>query len=148
MNNNAEKWLFAFSKVKWLLLTGQVEKSVRFSCQIFSGFNILKLLKSVNFWQSYSKNKKVDIFGDKGYICTYIVIFGTAGLQEEQPACKNWVMRCWCRYLSGARCRLFVYSLADATAIPQLHHLLPHLNPDWSYVSCTGLPRLSWKRGC
>jgi len=25
---------------------------------------------------------------------------------EEHPACKNWVMRCWCGYLSGARCRL------------------------------------------
>jgi len=27
------------------------------------------------------------------------------------------------------------------------HHLLPHLNPDWFYLSGTGLPRLSWKRG-
>ena len=27
------------------------------------------------------------------------------------------------------------------------HHLLPHLNPDWFYLSCTGLPRLSGKRG-
>ena len=23
----------------------------------------------------------------------------------------------------------------------------PHLNPDWFYLSGTGLPRLSWKRG-
>ena len=29
---------------------------------------------------------------------------------------------------------------------PQTHHLLPHLNPDWFYLSGTGLPRLSWKR--
>ena len=29
------------------------------------------------------------------------------------------------------------------------HHLLPHLNSDWFYLSGigTGLPRLSWKRG-
>ena len=27
--------------------------------------------------------------------------------QEEHPACKNWVIKCWCGYLSGARCRLF-----------------------------------------
>jgi len=27
------------------------------------------------------------------------------------------------------------------------HHLLPHLNPGWFYLSGTGLPRLSWKRG-
>ena len=39
-----------------------------------------------------------------------------AGLQEEHLACKNWVMRCWCGCLSGARCKLFAYGLADATA--------------------------------
>jgi len=32
---------------------------------------------------------------------------------------------------------LFVYGPADATAIPKPHHLLPHLNPDWFYLSCT-----------
>ena len=37
------------------------------------------------------------------------------GRQEEHPACKNWVMRCWCGYLSGARCRLLAYGPADAT---------------------------------
>ena len=31
--------------------------------------------------------------------------------------------------------------------IPKPDHLLPHLNPDWFYLSGTGLPRLSWKRG-
>ena len=29
---------------------------------------------------------------------------------------KNWVMTCWCGYLSGVRCRLFAYGPADATA--------------------------------
>ena len=39
------------------------------------------------------------------------------GRQEECPACsKNWVMECWCCYLSEARCRLFTYGAADATA--------------------------------
>jgi len=29
------------------------------------------------------------------------------GRQEGHPACKKtWVVRCWCGYLSGARCRL------------------------------------------
>ena len=56
-------------------------------------------------------------------------------------------MRCWCvGYLSGTRCRLFAYGPADATAIPKPHHLLPHLNPDWFYLSGTGLPRLSCKK--
>ena len=40
------------------------------------------------------------------------------GLQEEHPASKNLVMRCCCGYLSGARCRLFAYGPADATASP------------------------------
>jgi len=31
--------------------------------------------------------------------------------------------------------------------IPEPHHLLPHLNPEWFYLSGTGLPRLSWKSG-
>ena len=39
------------------------------------------------------------------------------------------------------------YGPADATVIPKPHHLLPHLNPDWFYLSRTGLPRLSWRRG-
>jgi len=56
-------------------------------------------------------------------------------------------MGCWCGCLSGARCRLFAYGPADATDIPKPHHLLPHFNPDWFYLSDTGLPRLSWKRG-
>ena len=30
---------------------------------------------------------------------------------------------------------------------PKPHHILPHLNPDWFYLSGTGLPRLSWKTG-
>ena len=50
-------------------------------------------------------------------------------------------------YLSGARCRLFAYGPADATAIPKPHHLLPHLNPDWFYPFGTGLSRLSRNRG-
>jgi len=38
------------------------------------------------------------------------------GHREEHAACKNWVMRCWCGHLSGARCRWFAYGPADATA--------------------------------
>ena len=40
------------------------------------------------------------------------------GCQEQYPARKNCVMRCWCGYLSGARCRLFAYGPADATTSP------------------------------
>jgi len=45
------------------------------------------------------------------------------GCQEEHPACKKLSdeVLVW---LSGARCRLFAYSPADATVIPKPHHLL------------------------
>jgi len=58
MNNGVENDCFGFSKVKWLHLTGEVDRPVRCSCRICSGFNIQKLMKSVNFRQSYSKNKR------------------------------------------------------------------------------------------
>ena len=45
------------------------------------------------------------------------------GRQEELSACKSWVMWCWRSYLSGAKCKLFTYGPADATAT---HHLLLH----------------------
>jgi len=45
MNNNAENDFFGFPEVKWLHPTGEVDKSVRHSCQIFSGFNAPKIIK-------------------------------------------------------------------------------------------------------
>ena len=53
------------------------------------------------------------------------------GQQEGHPACKNWVLGCWCGYLSGVRCR-FAYGPAGATAT---HCLLLQWNPDWFYLS-------------
>jgi len=37
--------LFAFLKVNWLHLAGEVDKRVRFSCEIFSGFSTPKITK-------------------------------------------------------------------------------------------------------
>jgi len=45
MNNTVENDLFGFLKVQWLHLTGEVDKSVRFACEIFSRFNIAKIIK-------------------------------------------------------------------------------------------------------
>jgi len=47
----------------------------------------------------------------------FIALTLLVGRQEEHPVGKNWLMRCWCGCLSGARCRLFAYGPADATAI-------------------------------
>jgi len=41
-----------------------------------------------------------------------------AGHREKHLACKNWVIKCWRGYLSGARCKWFAYGPADATATP------------------------------
>jgi len=45
-----------------------VDNCVRCSCQIFLDLTCQKLLKLVNFWQSYKKIKKTDVLGDTGYI--------------------------------------------------------------------------------
>ena len=45
MNNAVENDFFWISKVKWLHLTGEVDKSVRFSRQILSGFILPKIVK-------------------------------------------------------------------------------------------------------
>ena len=41
---------------------------------------------------------------------------------------------------------MFVYGPADATAIPKPHHILPHSNQDWFYLSGAVLPMLSLKK--
>jgi len=63
MNNTVENDFSRFPNVKWLHLTGEMGKSVRFSCQIFSWFNLPKLLKSFNFWQISQKNKRRTFLG-------------------------------------------------------------------------------------
>ena len=68
------------------------------------------------------------------------------GVRKSIRPVKKRVTRWWFGYLSGARCRLFAYGPADATA-SQNPIISSHLNPDWFYLSGTGLPRLSWKRG-
>ena len=68
--------------------------------------------------------------------CAFSALTLLVGWQEGHPACKNWVVGCWHGYLSGARCRL-AYGPADATAT---HCLLLRWNPDWFFVSGTGLP--------
>jgi len=68
------------------------------------------------------------------------------GMGKSIQSVKISVIRCWCGYLSEARCRLFAYGPANATEIPTPHYLVTHSNPDWFYLSGTGLPTLSWKK--
>ena len=62
MNHNVEK-LFGFPKVKWLHLTGEVDKSVKCSYQIFSGFYIPKIIRVGYFFDRVIQKIKVDVFG-------------------------------------------------------------------------------------
>ena len=68
--NNNNSWIitfFGFHKVKWLHLIGEVDNCVRFHVKFSQDLAYQKLLKSDNFWQSYSNNKKTDVFGT---LCT------------------------------------------------------------------------------
>jgi len=71
-NHNETNCSTLCHKLKWLHLTGEVDKSVRCSCQTFSTHVKLSpdlthqnLLKSVNFWQSYSQIKRWTFFGTR-----------------------------------------------------------------------------------
>jgi len=56
--------------------------------------------------------------------CCYPRIYAFSALtllgerQERHPACKIWVVRYWCGYLSEVRCKQFAYGPADATTAP------------------------------
>ena len=45
------------------------------------------------------------------------------GQQAEHPACKNWVMRCWCGYLSGADC----LHMVQLMPLPSRNPIIPCL---------------------
>ena len=58
---------FGFPKVKWLHLRGEVDKSVKCSCQVFLGFNIPKIIKMGQFLtELFKKIKRWTYFGDAG----------------------------------------------------------------------------------
>jgi len=67
MNNSVEKrFFFKFLEVKWLHLTGEVDKSVRYSRQLFSRFNIPKIIK-VGFNRVIQKIKNWTLFSGTHY---------------------------------------------------------------------------------
>ena len=68
MNNTVEKWLFGFPKVKWLQHKVKWANVYATDVKFSQDLTHRKSLKSVNFWQSYLKNKKVDVFWDTVYM--------------------------------------------------------------------------------
>ena len=67
MNYNAESDFFAFPDVKWLHLTGGVDKSVRYSCQFFYDLTYRKLSNSVIFDRVIQKIKRWTFWGHRAY---------------------------------------------------------------------------------
>jgi len=65
------------------------------------------------------------------------------GQQEGHRTCKNWVVRYWHGYLSGAKCKLFAYGPADTNATPSS---LAPVKSRMVYLLGAGLPRLSRKK--
>ena len=61
MNNTVENDFFGLLKVKWLHLTGEADRSVRFSCPIFSGFNMPKNHENRLILTELLKNNKCAI---------------------------------------------------------------------------------------
>ena len=98
------------------------------------------------FQADFNTDKCAMILGTIGTVylltyCAFSAVTLLVGHQEEHPVCKNRVMRCWHGYLSAAKCRLFAHGPADATVTPKPHYIVLHLNPEWFYLSGTGLPR-------
>ena len=52
-----------------------------------------------------------------GCVFAFIALTLLVERQKQHSACKNWMMRYQCGYMSGARCRLFAYGPADAVAL-------------------------------
>jgi len=69
-------------------------------------------------------------------VCAFSALTLLIERQEEHPACKNWVVRCRCGYLSRTRYWLFEYGPADATASPSPASFKPRLAlPFWCRLS-------------
>ena len=95
---------FGFPQVKWLRLTGEVDKSVRCSCQIFSGFNIPKIIKIGQFLTELFKNKKVDVFGTQDTLL-YRCLSAASNVKRTLNATKlgiNVYLWCWREWLAGS----------------------------------------------
>jgi len=63
------------------------------------------------------------------------------GVRKSIRPVKNWVMRCWCGYLSAARCKWIAYGPADVTAT-DLTCLVP------AYPGCPGKEAVKWVSVC
>jgi len=79
---------FGFPNVQWLHLTGEMDEWVRYSCQIFSGFNIPKFIK-IGRWTFFSGTQCISeqiAFSAFSALTLLVVLVER---QEAHPACKK-----------------------------------------------------------
>jgi len=57
------------------------------------------------------------------------------GQQEGHPACKNWLVRYWHLYLSGARCKWFVSSWRHGHPIISCSSKIQNGLPFWCWLT-------------
>jgi len=97
---------FGFPKVKWLDLTGTTLLGVH--VKFSQDLTYQKLLKSVNFWQSYSKNKKVYVFWHRVYITDYRVASNPLScISTGSRSVRIWQSYCnsqWVLFIIGTQC--------------------------------------------
>jgi len=107
-------------------------------------------LKGHLFWEPWTLWCSVTLICDalEEHLLTYSKIASTVSCpnvafsaltQEEHPACKNWVMRYWNGYLSGARYKWFAYGPTYASG---LAFLMP------AYPDCPGKEATKWVSVC
>jgi len=80
------------------------------------------------------------------YLPDFSALTLLVGRQEEHPACKMGVGVVICLE-RGAECLYMVQLMPLQSRTPSPPASYKILNPDWFYLSCTGLPRSSYKRG-
>jgi len=93
----------------------------------------MTIVYTVPAWRHVVKSIHINAINTTLGLCliTFRALTLLAEHQEEQWACKNWVMMYWHGYLSRARCNWFAHDPADATATPSPldTHLHTHTQP-------------------
>jgi len=117
---------------------------------------LVRIMHADLFYTCITRTYFIYLYFDLCTLCMWLMLTLAAALdsfsaltllvvwQEGHPICKNWAVRYWRGYLSGARCKWYACGPTDATATPSS---VARVKSRMIYVSGAGLTRLSWKQG-
>jgi len=117
---------------------------------------IIKWMGELLQWLCHNDSTISIIVVFYSYYFAFSAITLLVGYQEEHLTYKNWVMRYWHGYLSGARCKWFACDPADATATPIIScfiniqiglTFLVLAYPSWNQITKTFYHIWQWKKG-